>query len=253
MLSHALHVDISCRIGKTDAELECGGYTVTNEKMDRTVVFDVPGLASNLTVTYIDLTHPALEHFLVEIFAVFPNLQKIFVRCAGSCGVPSFRNATKLIDFEVDSVVANGINSNWYSATKLQRFAYFSITDVDPYAFVGLTNLITLELSMSFSRCAMPDIAFYPLVNLKYIFLWNMHVVTIPATMFSKNTKLENIVISDSLSYLEAVESTFIDHLPNIKSIYIAGGCVDVIKWALPQPISEFHTAMAQCYANYKK
>lgn len=262
VLCHAQRVQISCSTSKADTELSCG-YDSVAPSSERNVTldvdFDVPG--SHSKVVYIHLLHPSLGKFLGEVFDVFLNLQKIVIESDGSAILTSntFRNAKNLVDFEVfNSMVANELGILAFDgATKLQRIAYSFITRIDATAFVGLSNLLNLSLEYSAwsDCCPIPYNVFYPLINLKEISLWYMHIKTIPATMFLKNTNLETIVIADSLL---SVESTFIDHLPNLKviRIYKAGstGCLSAdVNWVSPQPISQFHTAMAQCYANFNK
>lgn len=256
---NAQYVNISCVADNANTKLDCKSYTLTYSA-NRTVVFDVPAPALNSKVIYIKLQHPALDYFLVEIFNVFPNLKKLSINSDGSSTLPprAFRNAKNLVDFRV---VASKVVSTidfyvFIDATRLERLAYTSVSHINRNAFVGLNNLVTLDLSFSaVGQCPTPLSIniFYPLVNLKEIFLWSMNVTVIPTTMFAKNKKLEWIHISDEL---QAVESTFIDHLPNIKRIDISkrsgNGCVAVnIHWASPQPISDFHETMAQCYAKF--
>ena len=86
-----------------------------------------------------------------------------------------------------------------------------------------------------------------PLINLTNLSFFTIVIETMPARLLANNSQLESITISDDLL---TVEPTFIDHLQKLKWISISGPC-GIAKWALPDPISQFHLAMAPCYANY--
>lgn len=95
--------------------------------MERSVIFDVPVPASNSKVTSIELKHPALHYFLVEIFDIFPNLQRIEIDFDGVAVLPqrAFRNANNLAEFEVyNSEGVSTIDPNVFNeATRLERLS----------------------------------------------------------------------------------------------------------------------------------
>lgn len=224
---------------------------IVKPSQTRNVVLNGPTLENYSKVTFMYLKHPALHYFLVEIFTFFPNLQTLNVDVDGSAVLPQFgfSNAKNLEYFRVYKNTLDALDGFvFYGANKLKQIIVDSVLRIDENAFYGLTNLISLQISFSdVGLCSISHKAFDPLINLLNLDFFNIVIETIPASLFANNLQLESISILDDL---RAVDPTFIDHLQNLKWISIAGPC-GVAQWASPDPISEFHLAMAPCYANY--
>lgn len=229
-------------------------YTV-KPSQTRTVVFNGPTPENYAKVISIYLRHPALHYFLVEIFDLFPNLQSLDVDIDGSAVLPQFGllNAKNLEYFRIFKYTLDALEAYaFYGANKLKSINVDSVLRIDEYAFYGLSNLISLQITFSdIGLCSISSKAFNSLINLEKIDLFNINLDIIPASLFANNLKLESISILDDL---RAVEPTFIDHLQNLKRISIVGASdthCSVAQWTSPEPISQFHLAMAPCYANY--
>lgn len=249
---NAQKVEINCIVGYTGTQLSCSDYTVTPSER-RNVSFIGPTPETYEKVKLISLKHPALHYFLIEVFDLFPNLQALYVNIDGSAVLPQFgfQKAKNLEVFEVSKNTFDTLDGYvFYGAIKLKSITMDSVLRIDENAFYGLSNLDSLYISFSdVGYCSISNKAFNPLVNLKTLNFFNIELATVPASLFANNLRLESIGIYDDL---QAVESTFIDHLDNLKSIYLSGstnGCS--AQWTFPNPISDFHLAMASCYGSY--
>lgn len=251
ILCEAQYVDIAC-YGRL--QLTCNDYTFKSNKT-RTINFNGLNSADYAKVTTLTINHPPLHIFLTEIFTSFPNLQMLDVSTDGSTAIPPFGfiNATNLVDLRIDQTTMAPLNNNaFYGANKLTSIRISSILRLNENAFAGLTNLVCLEiLSSDIGPWPLPKNIFSPLINLKKLTLWNINISKIPATLFANNLNLELLGIVDDLV---AVEKTFVENLKNLKHIYIFGqsdGPCSRASWTYPDPISQFHSAMSQCYSRF--
>lgn len=113
-------------------------------------------------------------------------------------------------------------------ATKLVGIALLgcpSLIQADEAAFVGLDNLLNLEI-WSTPLGPSPTDIFKPLINLTSIIsLIQIYIEKILAELFANNLKLESIQIADS--DIKGVERTFIDDLENLTFIAIESSCAN--------------------------
>lgn len=251
---NAQYVEITCSVGSANTQLSCQDYIVKPNRT-RTVVVIGPTRENYDKVTFMNLKHPALHYFLVEIFTFFPNLQTLHVDIDGSARLPQFgfQNAKNLEYFRLSQNTFDSLDGYaFYGANKLKSITIDSILRIDENTFFGLSNLTDLQIySSDFGMCAISNNAFNQLVNLKTIEFFGNWLETIPASLFAYNLKLEQLLIFDNI---RTVEATFIDHLVNLKTIRIGGsidGSCAIALWTFPEPISQFHLAMAPCYANF--
>lgn len=165
------------------------------------------------------MNHPPLHHFLKEVFTLFPNLQSLYVISSGSVSLTpyGFQQAKNLVEFVIEVHAFAPVNNYvFYGATKLERIEMAGVLRIDELAFAGLTKLNYLYIWTSdLETCPMPDNVFEPLINLNYLEFFGTRIKRIPTKLFAKNVNLESIVIWDDV---QAVESTFIDNLTNLKN-----------------------------------
>lgn len=252
---NAQYVELNCDVLNANTELSCNSYTVKPSN-GRSVVFKGPIAQNNGQVVTITLLHPSLNYFLVEIFTVFPNLRTLDVSIDGSAVLPqmTLKNAKNLESFRITKTTSDSLDpfAFYDGGNKLKEFVVDGLIHVDEFAFTGLSNLISLEITFSNIRlCSISPNALKPLTNLQSVFFWVTGIETIPGSFFANNLKLESIYIDEFTLF--SVERTFIDNLTNLKKIKIFGGSGSTCnaEWTSPNPISAFHSAMAACYDNF--
>lgn len=250
VLCHAEKVEIHCSVGTVVTELSCRSYTVKSGE-NRAVAFVGPAPANNGLVTSISLLHPSSSTFIAEIFSTFPNLQILSVIVDGTARLSqyTFRYAENLVELDINPYMLFDPLDDFVfiGANRLEKLTLNNVIVTGDCPFYGLTNLVSLAIYYEANIRPISNTIFNPLTKLKNINVQFLNLKKIPATLFAYNLLREKISIWDNV---EAVESTFIDHLLNLKSIGFFGDCAHA-SWSFPNPISEFHSAMAPCYANY--
>lgn len=258
LLSKPQNVEIRCEfIEFTVYTCQAHEFVVTrNNRQTIVIVGDHLPNKTNADVLGVQTINQPLPTVITEFFIIFPNLMDYtIVDGLHTIQEGAFQLARNLEIFGVMRCSLRTIPAYaMEGALKLTTFLVSECNElvtIDSNAFFGLTNIV--QMSIWSSLRIIPENVFSTLSELRIVSIGS-RIETIPGKLFNNNLKLEDITFM--YNRVNAVDRSLVDNFVNMPNLYrfffSSNDCSDDIH-SLPFDIDEVHSALQQCYTNFKQ